>query len=112
MAWLLFILFLFFAWRAAAYFGQGRPQPAILSLGACALFLAGIFANYMMFQRDRAEPEPAPAAPVLAEAPAPPPSPTPVVIESQPASDLEGFYSDTSDQGEADEPLPDEPMID
>jgi hypothetical protein len=107
MAWLLFILFLFFAWRAAAYFGQGRPQPAILSLAACALFLAGIFANYIVFQRGQGdEPDRAEAAPpAIAEAP--PPTPDPPAAEPEPAPDLEGFYSE---EVVPEEPVGDDPM--
>jgi hypothetical protein len=108
MAWLLFILFLFFAWRAAAYFRQGRPQPAILALGACALFLAGIFTNYLILQRQAAEPAVAatvaPAA--LAEAPPPSTPPEPAPVADDPAA-LDSFYGETEaslDEGPVEEP--------
>lgn len=109
MAWLLFILFLFFAWRAAAYFGQGRPQPGILSLGACALLLAGIFANYMMFQRNAAEPaaaapaEQAEAAPAPIETPSPEPS-----VEAHDPEALDSFYDAADEPSEPGEEVFDE----
>jgi hypothetical protein len=105
MAWLLFILFLFFAWRAAAYFRQGRPQAAILALGACALFLAGIFANYIMFQRRVAESAAAaPAEPAAPAATPTEPAPMPSAVVDEPPT-LDSFYEEADDPVVAEEEI-------
>ena len=114
MAWLLFIVFLFFAWRAAACFRQGRPKPAIIALGGCALMLAGIFTDYMMLQRQM--PEAAPPAmveePALAEAPLPTPEPAAMV---QDPDEIEAFYGNADapiDEAADDEFAADEMVVD
>jgi hypothetical protein len=97
MAWLLFILFLFFAWRAAAYFGKGRPKPAILCMAACAVFLAGIFTSYIISQRQAGEPAiaAAPADAQLAEAPAA--APAPAASPAHDPAELDAFYGEVDD---------------